>query len=112
MIEQIKMVQNNSTLAARLAEYGTTVRNYETYYRKKLAFHIAEGNLCAGLMLRMGDTGQRTIRLYRREYTYDQLDSILHGILADIERVKASYAAGVAKITAGYPDLVQIVEGV
>jgi hypothetical protein len=110
MIEQIKTVQNNSVLAARLQEYAQTVRNYAAYYRKKIAFYEREGNLCAGVMLQMKATGQQKVVMANRELTYQQLDFILGGIIKDIEKTKATYAAGVSKITAMYPDLVELVQ--
>lgn len=110
MIEQIKTVQNNNVLASRLQEYARTVQNYAAYYRKKIAFYEREGDFCAGVLLQMKATGQQKVVLANRELTYDQLNSILVGIINDIQKTKATYAAGVRKITAMYPDLVELVQ--
>lgn len=110
MIEQIKTVQNNNVLAERLQEYARTVRNYAAYYRKKIAFYEREGDFCAGVLLQMRATGQQKVVISNQELTYNQLNSILGGIINDIQRTKATYTAGVVKITDMYPDLVELVQ--
>ena len=110
IIKQIKAIQNNSVFAERLQEYARTVQNYAAYYRKKIAFYEREVDFCAGVLLQMRATGQQKVVMTNRELTYDQLNSILGGIINDIQKAKATYTAGVRKITAMYPDLVELVQ--